>query len=264
MIGVLVQQKIAFQLSWTKVKDGLRFYTFYVKINAFFLVESLTSSLVVLLNAVRFQGLWSHSFTHELIIGKFVSPVGNVDATYMGTKGRFYYIESEALAAKVVRIPYAGQKFAMFVVLPNRKKGLQQLTNDLDTINFNRALWNMDATEVNLLLPKFKIDFSINLNEAIKGVGITKIFSKEASLSAFAVPGDATFEEGAPVSNIFHSASITVDEKSAGVNAQQLPVIAHNSTTEANFQACWPFLFFIQDETTGAVMFAGTVNSPQL
>lgn len=60
----------------------------------------------------------------------------------------------------------------MVVILPNAKDGLRTLIEKLDETNFNyQMIKNYGSkTELQLFLPKFKVENSLNLEEYLKGV----------------------------------------------------------------------------------------------
>lgn len=58
----------------------------------------------------------------------------------------------------------------MMIILPNSKTGLSALESKLHTINFGELRKNMYNEEVNVEIPKFKIEFDIELNEPLKKV----------------------------------------------------------------------------------------------
>jgi serpin B len=59
----------------------------------------------------------------------------------------------------------------MLILLPKARNGLHKLETNLKNINFGELSNEMVAQEVVVFLPKFKIEFSINLNNALKKVG---------------------------------------------------------------------------------------------
>jgi serine protease inhibitor len=186
----------------------------------------------------------------------------------MRCTNRFYYLDSTELGAKIIRLPYAGRKFAMFIALPPKKNnGLTQLVENFNKIDMNEVLSEMDAITVSVLLPKFKLDYKANLNEVMRVLQIDRIFQTIASFSALAVPSDTeAFPEGAPISGLFHAASIVVDGKSANDTMSTASDFGDSKVdlNVAKFEACWPFVFFILDETTGGILFSGTVSKPEI
>jgi serine protease inhibitor len=225
------------------------------------------TSLVALINAAHFQALWANSW-NKILMGSFISPDGLVNTSYMSTIASFYYLDSEELRAKIIRLPYADRKFSMIVALPNQKKtGLVQLVEDFSKVDSNQILRDMDATTVSVLLPQFKLNYTTSLNDVMRSIQIERVFTPNASMSSLAVPTDTEhFPEGAAISGVFHGAGIVVDHKSANNNKMSAASdnrISDDDTKMPKFNACWPFLFFILDETTGGILFTGIVSKPE-
>jgi serpin B len=93
-----------------------------------------------------------------------------VDKSFMEQTGNFYYFYSKYLNAKIVRLPYNGRRFSMFIILPNEVNGLDGVIDRLDSNSIKNEVWHMDELEVHIQMPKFKFDSSINLNDAVKKV----------------------------------------------------------------------------------------------
>lgn len=55
----------------------------------------------------------------------------------------------------------------MVILLPDEKDGLRNLENNLSKIKINELLQKMDKFKVNVKLPKFKIEQSIDLNDVL-------------------------------------------------------------------------------------------------
>lgn len=58
----------------------------------------------------------------------------------------------------------------MYIVLPNKVDGLDELLNKIDTSTLHRAQFLLEEIEVKVSLPKFKFTNSINLNEVLQNV----------------------------------------------------------------------------------------------
>lgn len=85
---------------------------------------------------------------------------------------RFKYGVFQDLDATAVELPYKDSDISMMVILPNSKTGLPALESKLNTINLSELSQNMYSEEVNVEIPKFKIEFSIELNDPLKKVNI--------------------------------------------------------------------------------------------
>lgn len=59
---------------------------------------------------------------------------------------------------------------SMFIILPNKRDGLPQLETRLKEIDMQDLSKNMYKSEVDVSIPKFKIEFEVSLVDALKKV----------------------------------------------------------------------------------------------
>lgn len=131
-----------------------------------------------MLNAIYFNGYWRRPFpTNETFEAPFfTSPSVQQRTTFLSQTGYFFFLDSQVLDAKVLRMPYKGRKFAMTLILPNKPETeLDQLIQRMDTKSLSRAQYFMDELEVHVELPKFRFDHKSELNEVLQSVSITTI-----------------------------------------------------------------------------------------
>lgn len=229
------------------------------------LVESndLHNSVMLMFNAIYFKGLWRRPFprnqTTELPF--YLSSTQQIKTKYIVQTARYYYLDSPKLNSKILRIPYKGKKFSMIIALPNSKEGLGEFVRQLDSATLRKVEWLMDLSEVRVALPKFKFESTTNMNDLVKELGIQEIFTTEASLPLLA--HGAGVQNQLRVSNITQKAGIQVDEEGSTVYAvTEIALVNKFGDTIKEFIADRPFLFFIQDETTGTLLFGGKVTNP--
>lgn len=58
----------------------------------------------------------------------------------------------------------------MYIVLPQKVGGLDELLGKIDSSTLHRAQYLLEEVEVKVALPKFKFSNSINLNDVLKDV----------------------------------------------------------------------------------------------
>lgn len=230
--------------------------------------SDVESAVMLMLNAVYFKGLWRQPFfENQTYVSDFYLSAAEKSgqakqSQFMSQTGRFFYVESNQLNAKVLRLPYKGQKFSMYIILPNRADGFDDLVRHLDSSLLHNAKWLMDETEVHVVLPKFKFDYSSNLNEVLKGLGIREVFSDEASLPLLS---RGTVVAGRlKVSNIIQKAGLVVDEKGSTAFAATEVSLVNKFGDDGvrDFIVNRPFLFMIEDERNSAILFSGKVMDP--
>lgn len=93
----------------------------------------------------------------------------------------FRYGDFADLDAKAIELPYKDSDMSLFVILPNSRTGLSQLESQLKNVEIRELSKRMFKTEVDVSLPKFKIEFEVSLVDTLKKVNgngntPTKIF----------------------------------------------------------------------------------------
>lgn len=71
----------------------------------------------------------------------------------------------------------------MYIMLPNRKDGLQDLEENFDKINMTAIHNDNVMYRIEMYLPKFKIETTLNLNQPLKDIGLGSIFDDTADFS---------------------------------------------------------------------------------
>lgn len=247
-------------------------------------IDDIDESVMIILNALYFNGYWRRQFAENETIESafFVTPATQVKTAFMTQTKPFFYFESRQLDAKLLRLPYKGRKFAMTVVLPNSKGGLDELIHQMDANTLHQSQYFMDEVEVRVQLPRFKFGHTILLNDVLQKVflqhkieylytlfktlfvqlGIAEIFTSQASLPLLARGADAY--DKLQVSKILQKTGISVNERgsTAFTATEVLLVNKFGGDTTKEFIANRPFVFLIEDESTGTLLFAGKVSNP--
>ncbi|XP_033208177.1 uncharacterized protein LOC117167393 isoform X2 [Belonocnema kinseyi] len=224
--------------------------------------KSLQGSVMIVVNALFFKGTWDRQPFSEKATrtGKFYpTATSSIDVPMMHSYGRFYYSSSTELDAKILRIPYSGHKYAMYFILPRKSSALDSLIDKLNPSAFSRQMWLMQDLSIAVGIPKFKFDFTSHLESTFRELGIQDIFKGSATLT-----GIIHTNRNSPqllVSDILQKSGIEVNEKgTAAYVATEIQI--SNKIGEDAFIANRPFIFYIEDETTGTILFIGKIENP--
>jgi serine protease inhibitor len=134
--------------------------------------DSVSKSIFLLINALYFEGTWRYQFNKSISRDFFTAPGRKTSKQFMEQTSNFYYFYSPHLNAKILRLPYKGRRFSMFIILPNDVNGVNSVIDKLDANALKNEVWHMDEQEVRVVLPKFKFDTSLNLNEVTRAVSL--------------------------------------------------------------------------------------------
>ena len=219
-------------------------------------IESDTVS--VLTNAVYFKGDWTSPFRLEYQPETFYTfDQKNPKLTMMSGNRVINYFENDTV--QMAEIPYKGDDLSMLVILPKDKtaQGLKRLVNDLSTTRINGWLANTSVEETAIKLPKFKLEKSYKMKDALSQMGMPIAFSNAADFNIFNNAAKLSID------GIFHKAVIQVDEKgTVAAAATGMDVVLVMDSHTAELIANHPFVFIIRDKKTNTFLFIGQVSQP--
>ena len=117
---------------------------------------------------------------------------------------------------------------------------------------------NMRKRQVDLYLPRFKVEESYDLVPTLQALGMVDAFIfRVANFSGMNGSRDLA------VSKVFHKSFVEVTEEGTeAVAASEARIRGLSLRTVPRFCANRPFLFFIQHSSTGAILFCGRFCSP--
>lgn len=208
-------------------------------------------SVYVLVNTVYLKAKW------QQIFGKYLtepepftrSDGSTVDVDTMHNaelQGR--YLVENGLA--VVELPYLGGQLAMRVLVPD---DLTALEHRLDASEWDRIESALSSGIVDLSLPKWEIDTSIDLADPLGDLGVE-------------IPGGdyGGIAPGIFLGQAVHGANITVDEQGTEAAAGTALGFEESGppTPDATIRADRPFLYAIVHQPTGLILFTGHVADP--
>jgi serpin B len=215
---------------------------------------------LVLANAIYFKGSWFHPFDQGLTQpGPFTILDGDeisVEMMKLFDERLLYLREGEFQA---VSLPYLSRDFAMTLILPDRGSFIN--VEDLLTVDLLGSLQrNMVPERINLEMPKFDFESTINANDPLKALGMEEAFDPD--LSDFKGMADV---EDLHITDVLQKATITVDEEGTEAAAATAVIVGVESAPigePISLVIDRPFLFFIQHQPTGTILFMGRVVEP--
>ena len=134
--------------------------------------------------------------------------------------------------------------------------------NNSDRRNNALRSRNWITKEVDLFLPRFKVNSQIALAEVLQSLGMKQAFTKSANFSGIT-------DEPLWISAVIHEAVVEVDEKgteAAAATAIVFPTAAAPAEEPPKpklFRADHPFVYAIRHRETGDVLFWGRVEKPE-
>lgn len=219
-----------------------------------------TLTRLTLVNAIYFKGNWQDQFeAHATKQAAFWSADGQVQTAMMNRMGIYRYAETESLQA--LELPYKGNEFSMWILLPRQRDGLAQFEEQLTPDLIDRLPAMMSQKELGVSIPIFKIEAAFQLNGTLQTLGMTDAF--DLNKANFA--GMDGSETNLFISDAIHKAFIEVNEKGSEAAAATAIVMRFGAIEPdplTVFQADHPFLFLIREKRTGSILFMGRLSQP--
>ncbi|MBQ7095748.1 MAG: serpin family protein [Clostridia bacterium] len=219
-----------------------------------FLEHLEAEGALMLINAISFEGKWKAEY--KVVQDRsFTALDGERQDAKMMCSTEGTYLENES-AIGFLR-PYNNQ-YSFGALLPKEKDGFEQYIQNLTAEEFGSFIRNKQYLPVDAALPKFKREYSLELNGLLSEMGMPSAFSMEqANFSKIA-------ELPLYISRVLHQTAIEVDEQ--GTKASAVTGLGMNGGSSAPAEKKQvnlnrPFIYFILDNSTDLPIFIGTVTS---
>lgn len=215
-------------------------------------LDSLTR--LVITNAIYFNGTWVFPFEKELTTEEefFVNAANIVNVQMMNHEHSLYlnYTETEQLG--ILELPYEGDRLSMIILLPREIDGVTSLEDSLSAEKIAEWKDNLIERKVRVQMPKFTMETEYDLVPELKELGINAAFGP-ADFSGIS-------NTGLYIDQAIHKAFVDVNE--VGTEAAAATGIAMRESGPQEFRADHPFMFLIQDNETGMILFIGKIVDP--
>ncbi|MFC1625674.1 serpin family protein [Patescibacteria group bacterium] len=220
---------------------------------------------LVLTNAIYFKGEWVKQFNKDDTKETDFRVSNNdiVKAEMMqrtDEEAKFNYYENDNL--QILELPYSGEELSMLILLP-KNDDLATLESLLNISKLSEWKNNLENQRVKVYIPKFKFETKYIMTGDLKEMGMPIAFSSDANFSGM----DGT--ENLFISNVIHQAFVEVNEEGTEAAAATAVIIEYRSSVSNAleipvFRADHPFIFIIQENASGNILFIGRVASPTL
>ncbi|GAA2043536.1 serpin family protein [Catenulispora yoronensis] len=220
------------------------------------------STRLALTDALYFKAKWAETFkkggTTDV---PFHLPDGGTPA--VPTMSQFHgFGYAEDTGWQYVELPYEQDHLAMDVVLPAAGT-FDSFRKGLTAEKLAAMAGSASEADVDLRLPKFTFDTSLQLKEALAALGMTSVFdASTADLS-----GIPAKPEPLSVGTVVQKTHVAVDEDgttAAAASGVSIAAGAARATTKpVTMHVDRPFLFLIRDTVSGQILFLGQVTDPR-
>lgn len=211
-------------------------------------------AVMMLINAVAFEAKWETPYTNDDIEKlEFNSYSGKSKKTeFMCSTESVYLSDSDAVGFMK---PYKNGRFAFAALLPDENTGIDDYVASLSGDKLMKIFSSAKKNEeVDVKMPKFKAEYSTQLIDTLKKMGIEDAFDrKSADFSSLIDKND-----GAYIGTVMHKTFIEVDQEGTRAAAATLVGISKMSMPAIN-PVCLnrPFVYMIVDTETNLPLFIG-------
>lgn len=148
------------------------------KIRDFVKSSSLNGNIAVfLVSAIYFKGKWENKFnkerTHEDDF--FINRKEAARTDFMFIKSKFNHAKLPDLKASALEMKYANSTLSFIIILPFSRVGLPELEAKLGDYDITSIIKQMRPRRIDVTIPKFKIDYEIELSTVLKKVSIVNL-----------------------------------------------------------------------------------------
>ena len=216
-------------------------------------------AVMYLVNALAFEAEWSEIYEkNQVREGEFTKEDGskqNVDFMY-GTEGTYFEDENAIGFMKM----YKGGKYAFVAMLPNEGVDVSEYIASLDGESLNALLANPQYGTVHTSIPKFETEYSVEMSEILKDMGMTEAF--DMYNADFEGLGTST-AGNIFISRVLHKTFISVGEKGTKAGAATVVEMKDGAAAEPQepkeVYLDRPFVYMLVDCENNIPFFIGTM-----
>jgi len=220
---------------------------------------------LTLVNAIYFYAHWdtlfNPNYTHQDYFTRLDGSKTSASFMSLGKALTMPYIHGADYQA--VELPYKGDQVVMTLIVPDSGH-FSNVQKSISVLWLNDCWAQMQDKKVNVVLPKFKFETSLGLNEVLAGMGMSDAINNAAA-DFSGMDGNRDLYIGAVV----HKALIAVDEDGTQAAAASAPEMQGTTavdpsikTDDINLIIDRPFFFVIHDTQNHSILFMGQGVDP--
>jgi len=228
------------------------------------IIDAIPANAVMyLINAVYFKGQWKYQFEASNTQPQpfYLSGGSEIQAPAMLQRATYPYLAASGF--KAIELPYNQGNFTMTVLLPDTDKTVNDVIGQLSVENWASWSSQFSNTDVKLQLPKFRYEYDEkNMKPILSSLGMELAFdSDNADFTGINSAG------GLYISEVKHKTFIETNEQGTEAAAVTSVEVGVTSAGPGDPQPLFmkidrPFVYFIQEKSSGTILFIGTVMNP--
>lgn len=222
--------------------------------------EIPTDAVMYLVNALAFEAQWRKVYEKEQVRdGEFTKEDGTKQTAEFMYCTEGTYLEDEKASGFVKY--YKGGKYAFVAMLPDEGVSVSEYVASLDGEKLRAMLSDPGYTTVSTALPKFETEYSVEMNDVLKGMGMPTAFvSDEADFTALGTSARGNIY----INRVLHRTYISVGEKGTKAGAATAVEMADEAGMETlepkEIYLDRPFVYMLIDTENNIPFFIGTMT----
>lgn len=211
-------------------------------------------AVMYLINTLTFEAEWMQIYReNEVTSGKFTKEDGTEqDALFMHSSEDIYLEDENATGFMKY---YKDGKYAFVAMLPKEGVSVSEYIASLNGESLHAMLANPRHTSVIAMIPKFEVEYDVEMSEILKTMGMPRAF--DADNAEFEGLGTST-AGNINISSVIHKTFISVDER--GTKAGAATAVEIGAGGMPSMVICdRPFVYMLIDCENNIPFFIGTM-----
>ncbi len=206
-------------------------------------------------NAVLFRGLWDKPFNRKKTVQAPFHAAGQTFDVSLMRGEQETALLGEFYAVQILERLYRGGLLSALILLPPNSPGaLERLEASLSVETLKQYRDAMGESLVKVELPRFEIESDFRLEEPLKAMGAPRAF---VPTSDFSKLGRSNWK----LAFVRQKSRLRMNEEGTEAVAAS-GMLGAGTAEEHLFRADRPFLFLIQEKSTGLILFVARVTDP--
>lgn len=213
-------------------------------------------AVMYLINALAFDAEWERIYNENMVQdGVFTKEDGTEKNVELMYSEEHQYLQDDAATGFIKY--YADQKYAFVALLPNKGVSVSDYVASLTGEKLHEVLSNIKSVQVNAAIPKFEIEYDVEMNDILEEMGMIEAFDPTAAdLSGIG----SSISGNLYISRVLHKTFIAVDEKGTKAGAATVVEVSDESAP-MEVETVYlnrPFVYMLIDCEANLPFFIGT------